>query len=220
MLESGCVFGKFTIIEFDHKILASHGYRYYYRCRCSCDGKEIIVREDGLKSGHTKSCGCLQKETAKKLMYKHGLTNTRFYKLFDNMYSRCSGYKYCDNKNYKQKGITVCDRWHDFNNFKEDMYESYCEHVEKFGEKDTTLDRIDSNMSYCPENCRWATRKEQANNTKNNHRIEYKGESHTLAEWANILDIGYKCLSTRVKRGWPIDRAFNEKIHTKGACIC
>lgn len=114
----------------------------------------------------------------------HGLSGTRFYKMFYDMHYRCNDK---DNPLYGGRGIKVCDRWDDFNNFKEDMYASYLDHVEKFGEKDTSIDRIDVNGNYEPNNCKWSTCKEQAFNRRCTRYYSYNGKMYVLPELAKLL---------------------------------
>ena len=106
--------------------------------------------------------------------------------------------------NYGGRGITVCERWLDFMNFKEDMYNSYLEHINNFGEQDTTLDRIDVNGNYEPSNCRWADIYEQENNKRDNIVLTYNGMTKTLPEWARYLDLPYSTLANRYRRKKPI----------------
>lgn len=138
--------------------------------KCDC-GNQKIIDLYGVSSGKVKSCGCanikqiteLGKRAGKnKASYSHGMFGTRFYRIYYGIKSRC------ENKNigksykwYGGKGIKC--RWDKFEEFRDDMYESYLEHVKEFGEKQTTIDRIDSSKDYYKANCKWATYKEQAN---------------------------------------------------------
>ena len=125
------------------------------------------------------------------------------------MVERCY---YGQNNSYINNGIEVCDSWKEnFINFKNDMYESYLSHVQEYGEKDTSIDRIDVTGNYCKENCRWATIKEQANNKRNNIIIEYNNISKTLSEWADYLGWNYCTLAKRYKRGWSVERMLTEE---------
>ena len=155
---TGQTFGRLTVVEFSHK--GKHGHSCW-KCQCSC-GNIIVVQYGNIKKGTTKSCGCLKKE----FLTKHGMAKTRFYKSWKSMKIRCLNKNREYYKYYGGRGITVCEEWLDFNNFKNDMYESYLGHVKDFGEKQTTLDRIDNNGNYCKENCKWSTYKEQIANQR------------------------------------------------------
>ena len=184
--------------------------RVRWLCRCDC-GKEKIVRGDGLRGGDTKSCGCLQKEKAsiycKKFKTKHGHDTrdgkSKTYASWQQMVQRCtnpSNKSYC---NYGGRGITVCGRWGKFENFLEDMGEVPEGHQ---------IDRIDNNGNYCKSNCRWATRKEQGRNKRNNLFITYKGKTQLLVECAEQLGVKYYTLWSRLSRGWSIERALTTPV--------
>lgn len=177
-------------------------------CKCDC-GAEVDVLSQSLISGTTKSCGCFSRDTARKLKLTHGMTKTRFYSIWCNMRKRCNDPHIVAYTNYGARGITVCDSWkNSFENFRDDMYKSYQEHVDKFGEKNTSIDRIDVDGDYCKENCRWATAKEQAVNRSNNHLITFDGKTLTIAQWATVTHINPKKLWGRiVKLKWPVERA-------------
>jgi hypothetical protein len=182
-----------------------------YLCKCEC-GNTITTTANSLKSGHTKSCGCLQKER----VATHNKSRTRLYKVWMDMRSRCAYKKGRDFKNYGERGITVCDEWcNDFMNFYEwAMANGYKENAPK-GE--CTLDRIDVNGDYCPKNCRFVSAKTQANNRTNNKVIVYHNESHTLAEWSEILGVKYETLAARLnKYKWSVEQAFSTKSLPRG----
>ena len=149
----------------------------------------MIIR-NSLLSGNSKSCGCLRNE----LVTKHGVLaskdfDKRFYTIWVLMRQRCYNPNHHAYKRYGDRGITVCERWHTFKNFYDDMYAQYCEHKNKYGRDETSIDRVDNNKGYSIENCRWATRKEQANNTRANIHIIYKNVSYTRSEFLKMYHV-------------------------------
>lgn len=168
-------------------------------CKCDCGGYRV-VRGTDLKRNNTKSCGCLHKEGNHKT---HGKSHTRLYIVWQDIKQRCQNSKVPCFSYYGEEGKTVCDEWlHDFQAFYDwSMVNGYQENLE--------IDRIDNTKGYSPENCRWATRKEQSNNTRRNHIIEYKGKKQNLTQWAEELNINYNKLLVRIKRyNWSTERAF------------
>jgi hypothetical protein len=174
----------------------------YWNCICEC-GKETTVLGSSLKNGNTKSCGCLKKETHTK----HGMHLNELYPIWNSMKSRCLNQDAHDYKNYGARGITVCQRWLDIHNFIEDMGER--------PSKYHSIDRIDVNGNYEPSNCRWATPKEQSNNTRSNRYITFEGRTQTLTQWSEELGINSEALNSRLENGWTIEDAFTTSI-TKG----
>lgn len=130
-------------------------------------------------------------------MKTHGMSGNYTYKSWGMMKSRCTNPSYNHYHNYGGRGIKVCDRWlESFENFLEDMGER---------PKNHSLDRIDVDGDYCKENCRWSTSKEQNNNRRNNHIIEFNGKSQNITAWAEELNIKVDILSRRILRGWSIE---------------
>lgn len=161
---TGEKFNRLTAVKFVER----KGADYFWLFKCDC-GTEKILRTRAViaPTGEIKSCGCLLKEKAAQrcvLRSKtHGMRKTRFYGVWNAMKTRCENQKSEKYYLYGGRGIKVY--WRNFQEFLEDMYESYVLHLEKYG-RDTSLDRIDVDGDYCKENCRWATAKEQANNTQ------------------------------------------------------
>lgn len=205
---TGMKFGRLTVIGFSHVARK----RAFWICSCEC-GNTVVVAGSHLRSGHTRSCGCLLKEARIKASTKHGLCNTRLYSVWRTMFQRTTNRKHKEYKNYGARGVHVCDEWKDFSKFAEWSFNN--------GYEDSlSIDRINFNGDYCPSNCRWATMKQQQRNRRNNRVIEYNGERRCLSEWAELLGFTHKELSYRLGKGWPLDRAFTEPLKQKGAKLC
>lgn len=167
------------------------------RCICKCDCgtvKEYSV--SNVRSLRTKSCGCI-KSTTPPHNKSHDMTNTSTYKTWCHMIYRCNNPSSKSYPDYGGRGISVCDRWLTFENFLSDM-----------GERPggLTIDRIDNDGNYEKQNCRWATKKKQANNRRTSKLIEYNQETYTMSELATISGLPLKTFWSRFNSGWDIDR--------------
>lgn len=199
---TGRKFNRLTVIKRD----GSQNKKAVWLCKCDC-GKEIRVLGVSLLSGNTKSCGCLQRETVKNVGLankKHGMFGTRIYTIWADMKKRCFDKRDRAYKHYGGRGITVCKDWYDF--------ETFYEWAKKSGYNDNlTLDRINVNDDYTPNNCKWATWKEQQNNRRSSRMITYNGETKTIRQWSDITSIPYGTLLARINTlHWNIGKALNQ----------
>lgn len=196
-------FGKLTAIELVGK--TKYGVALW-RCKCDC-GNEIVVQAGNLKNGHTKSCGCYRVEFCKQNFTKHGLEHTRLYGIWCDMKARCYDTAHKSHQRYGGRGITVCDEW------KDDVQAFYSWAVANGYCDGLTIDRVDNEGDYCPENCRWATVKDQANNRRTNINITYKGETKNMKQWAIDVGIPYSVVWQRMQKlGWSAERALTEPV--------
>lgn len=193
-------FGRLTVISFVG--IVGKNPHNQWKCVCDC-GNEIVVSGANLRSNVAKSCGCLQKEKASEANTKHGQSKkTKEYSAWIGMRKRCNTKSSEDYPDYGGRGIKVCERWDLFSNFVEDM---------GIAPKDFSLDRIDVNKGYSPDNCRWADAKTQARNKTNNRLISLNGIIKTLAEWAELSGTDRRNIHKRIKRGWAVEQAIYGK---------
>ena len=171
-----------------------HNGRVMYYCVCKC-GNSGNFSGSRLVSRITKSCGCLRDEKRTK----HGQYKSPEYTVWASMMNRCRNTNAPNYPRYGGRGITVVKHWHSFANFIADMGQRPAQH---------TLERIDNNGAYCPENCIWATRKTQQRNTRRNHYLTIDGVTLTLVEWAERQGIHRNTLDQRIKAGWPLELLF------------
>ena len=197
---TGQKFGRLTVIK---RAENDKSNRVQWLCQCEC-GNTKVIRGNDLKLGNIKSCGCLREDIPNGL--KHGMKDTRLYRIWQAMKNRCRNKNTINYKHYGGKGVKVCKDWQDFMSF----YEWAMAH----GYNDTlSIDRINSNGNYEPSNCRWATQKMQVNNCSRNRILEFKGEKHTVSEWGEITGIGKNNISNRInQKGWSIEKALTQPI--------
>ena len=189
-------FGRLTVVKYTGRSKNSH---VMWFCKCDC-GNETVVRDDSLKSGNTKSCGCLRLDRTREANTTHGKNKTPIYRTWVNIKSRCQNPKDKKYNIYGGRGIKVCEQWQKFENFYKDMQPHP-------GSK-YSIDRIDNNGDYEPSNCRWATAKQQANNRRSNHLITFKGKTQNMKQWAKEIGLNYSTLLLRINQlGWPLEKA-------------
>lgn len=182
--------------------LSCHGKNDFgkitWLCKCDC-GETAIVIGSRLKSGLTKSCGCLRNEKNPINCLKHGLTGTPLQRVFNSMKQRCYNPNNEKYKIYGARGIKICDEWlSDIRNFVDWAYSSGYK-------KGLTIDRVDVNGDYKPSNCRWATKREQANNTRRNHFVLLNGKRYTVANICRKYNIDYNQVLKKLSKGTPIE---------------
>lgn len=188
-----------------------NGGRAKLKCLCDC-GKETYVFPYQFNNGSIKSCGCARVGNGVGVSWckKHGLSHDSTYKEWIQIKSRCYNKNHHKYPRYGGRGIVMCDEW--LNSPLE-----FAKWMNETKPKDGyyTIDRIDNDGPYSPENCKWSTRKEQQRNTSQNRILEFNGESHCMSEWAEIMGINYKLLSNRISKGWSIERALTEPVNKK-----
>ena len=197
---AGHKYGRLTVIE-----MAGHNAHKQRQWRCLCDcGTSVERTGSDIRRGSTLSCGCLHKDLASAASKTHGMSKTPIWSIHRAMMDRCylpTSHAY---SRYGGRGITVCTRWHDFENFFADM-----------GHKPTgmSLERADNNAEYSPSNVQWATAKDQANNRRSSRWIEFRGETKTLAQWCDELGLKVGTVWARLNRdGFTVEAAFTKSI--------
>lgn len=200
---TGQKFGRLTVIK---KYGHNKSNAILWLCQCDC-GNQVIVIGDHLRTGHTKSCGCYNLDML-RARAKHRKVRTRPYKIWADIKTRCTNPKDKNYENYGKRGITMCDEWaNDFTKFYEwAMANGYKDNL--------TIDRIDNNKGYYPDNCRWATYIEQNNNRRDNKKYLYNNQLLTLAQIGRLCNINYATLLHRVHKGLSMEEA-TKRINRK-----
>lgn len=193
-------FGRLEVLNFSKMIKG----RSYFICKCDC-GEIVEVQGKLIKSGNTKSCGCFKKDQQKILPVTHGMAGTRFYKIYKKIKERCDNSNFELYHRYGGRGIKCL--WNKFEDFRDDMHSSYLEHVKGFGEKQTTIDRINNDGNYYKENCRWATYREQGENRSDNRMILYKGKMLSLSKIARINNLEPGFVRERLEKWGDINKS-------------
>lgn len=212
----GKKFGRLTVLE----RVGSNKHRIsLWKCICDC-GNETIVNATHLRNGKTKSCGCLQKDKVRENHLKHNQSYSKLYANWCNMRYRCNVPTNLNYYKYGARGISVCKEWDNTENGFHNFYEwsianGYKETPNDKGRNSLSIDRIDNDGDYCPENCRWVNATTQQNNMRRNHLITYNGKTQSIAEWAREFNIPYNVFNTRINHNWSIERAITQPIRKK-----
>lgn len=181
------------------KINGKQKTKITWLCRCDC-GKILVVTGESMKSGNTLSCGCMRSEMVSNKNRSHNMSKTPIYHVWQAMKNRCLSSNDKQFKDYGGRGICVCDKWKTFEGFYEDMGESYRSWL--------TIERIDRNGNYCLENCTWADRITQGNNTSRNRLEIVDGITDTVANHARRYGHTYSTVQHRLQRNWNVEEAF------------
>lgn len=197
-------FGEWTVLDLSGK---NKYNQRLWKCKCSC-GEIAEVTSGVLLGGYSRSCrDCAYKKKGEN-QKTHGMSRNRIYKIYQGVLNRCNNKNNYSFEHYGGRGIMVCDKWsgeHGFENF-------YKWAIENGYSEELTIDRIDVNGNYEPDNCRWVDMKAQANNRRNNVSIMYNGKNQTLAQWSEELGINFYTLYARIeKNNWDVERAFTTK---------
>lgn len=196
-IQPGARFGRLTL---ERELDRQNGMRFW-QVKCDCGVSFQALQKSFSSGGKRRSCGCQSRQEI-----GHGLSNTPEYRHWVNMISRAENPNTPGFQDYGGRGIAVCTRWREnFANFYEDM-----------GRRPSrfhSVDRIDVNGNYEPENCRWATRSEQNRNQRSNHLVEVGGRTMTLAGAVEVAPVPYNTVLYRLKRGWAVEEAVTREAH-------
>lgn len=196
---------KFALLTVINRADSDSNGKAYWNCLCDC-GNRTIVSGSNLRNGAVKSCGCLRR----KEKNTHHLSNTKLYRIWNGIIQRCNNKKHCGYNYYGAKGIDVCEEW------KNDFTIFYKWAVSNGYSEGLTIDRIDNTKGYSEQNCRWVSRKDQANNREFCKVIEYNGKTQTLMQWCEELNLNYKRVHSRLYRlGWTFEKAINTPVKRK-----
>ena len=204
---TGQRFGRLTVICRADNYIKPNGHKESeWLCKCECGKKSVITRTN-LK--RARSCGCSQGKYIYSSKVTHGQSDSRLYRIWQNMKNRCYNHNVDRYDRYGGRGITVCDEWR--NNF-----QAFYDWAMINGYSDSlSIDRINIDGNYTPDNCRWITMPEQADNKSTSRIFEYNGSSHTVSEWSKISGISRDVIWNRIKRGWSIEKVLSQPVRKR-----
>jgi hypothetical protein len=189
-------YGRLVIVR---RAPNAKGARSRWHCRCDCGGRSIS-QGHSLTTGRTQSCGCLSREGVVARSTTHGRSSDPEYSVWARMIGRCENPSATQFARYGARGITVCARWRR-------SYPAFIADMGRRPSPEHEIDRIDNDRGYGPRNCRWATRREQANNRHNSLWLTVRDRRRTVADWARHVGLRYHTLRLRLRRGWPVAQA-------------
>lgn len=206
----GKTFGRLTVIK-DSGERATNG-SILWECKCSC-GKTSLVRGSELTGGRTKSCGCYSTDVLKKVATKHGLSkvngkHTKLFRAWASMKQRCYNKNHASYKDYGGRGIDVCTEW------REDFEAFHDWSIANGFSDDLSIDRIDNDKGYSPDNCRWVDAKTQIRNRRNTVTYNWNGSEYTLAELGELTGINKMTIKSRLNSGATLEEALDLKVNT------
>lgn len=200
---TGQRFGRLVVIE---RSANSKSGKAKWLCKCDC-GNDIVVFATNLVRGLTHSCGCFNREVLSERSCTHHLSESRLYETWSGMKKRCYNANSKSFPAYGGRGIGVCNEW------KDDFRTFYDWAMSNGYADDLTIDRIDVNGNYSPENCRWVDKLTQANNCRTNHYLTFNGKTQSIAEWARELGVSDSLIRQRLlKLGWSVERALTTPV--------
>lgn len=198
---TGQTFGNLYVVK---RIENTATNKAQWQCECLC-GNIIPVITSHLKSGHTKSCGCLKRDLCIERHLTHGMSDTPEYNIWLRIIQRCTNPNNQDFKDYGGRGITICDKWrYDFM--------AFFNHTGKRPSIKHSIDRINNNSGYKPNNVQWSLPQKQANNKRNNHNIIIHYCTMTMSQWAKFVGMDNATLWNRIKNNWPIEKAVFQPV--------
>lgn len=193
---TGQRFRMFTVLELSNQ--KDKNGKKKWKCECDCGNIRYLLAQDLMRERGQISCGCMSIQRIREARTTHGMSKTRIYDIWGAMKSRCNKPNHTHYIDYGGRGIIVCDEWKKFENFLDwAMKNGYTDEL--------SIDRIDVNGNYEPNNCRWATQKEQMNNTRRTKKLTYDGVTMSTSMWAEKLGIPQRTLKERIKSGWSIE---------------
>ena len=193
----GQKFGRLTVIDEASDSRHEKNRHVKWLCECEC-GNLVSVQSNSLHNGTTLSCGCYHSDRVIETHTKHGLCYDRINRIYKAMHQRCENPKAFRYDRYGGRGIKVCDEWSGekgFENF-------YAWSSQNGYSEDLSIDRIDNNKGYSPNNCRWVDHETQDNNKSTNHYVTYNGETKTLSQWGRAMGLKKSTIQGRLHRGW------------------
>lgn len=199
--EVGNRYGSLVVLEY----AGTNGHNALWKCICDC-GNECIKLGLSLRNGRVKSCGCLHRKQLDERNRRYNIRYPRrLYYSWNGMIARCEKENASGYKDYGGRGITVCEEWHNFETFALwALSNGYRENL--------TIDRINNNGNYCPENCKWSTKSEQENNKSTNRPITIDGDTKNLTQWCAIYGIKKSTVYSRLRYGWNIEKAIKTPV--------